>query len=135
MIDGPHFQGGFRLPEGPLYPPQALVGLDPLRAGQTGIMDRNYQCYRHFDLWQEQKLKFVCRIKASTIKTCLETYPVPEGGPVFHDALTRLGAPRANQTQRPVRVMGYRVDSKQFWVATNRFDLPAADIALIYKLR
>jgi hypothetical protein len=60
---------------------------------------------------------------------------VPETGPVFADALMRLGAPRANQTQRPVRVVGYRVDGKKYWVATNRFDLSAPDIALIYKLR
>jgi len=106
-----------------------------LAPGQTGIMDRNYQCYRNFDLWQEQGLLFVCRIKAGTIKTCLEPYIVPETGPVFYDALMRLGSPRANQTQRPVRVVGYWVDSKQFWVATNRLDLPATDIALIYKLR
>lgn len=106
-----------------------------LSPGQTGVMDRNYQCYRNFDLWQEDGLLFVCRIKASTIKTCLETYEVPETGPVFHDALMRLGAPRANQTQRPVRVVGYRVDGKAYWVATNRFDLPATDIAQIYKLR
>ena len=106
-----------------------------LSPGQTGIMDRNYQCYRNFDLWQEQKLQFVCRIKAGTIKTCLETFAVPKDGPVFHDALMRLGSPRANQTQRPLRVVGYRVEDKKYWVATNRFDLPAADIALIYKLR
>jgi hypothetical protein len=106
-----------------------------LSPGQTGIMDRNYQCYRHFDLWQEQKLQFVCRIKAGTIKTCLETFAVPQDGPVFHDALMRLGSLRANQTQQPVRVVGYRVDDKKYWLATNRFDLPAADIALIYKLR
>lgn len=114
--------------EGPLVP-------QLLSPGQTGIMDRNYQCYRHFDLWQEQDLQFVCRIKAGTIKACLETFAVPEAGPVFHDALMRLGSPRANQTQRPVRVVGYRVDGKAYWVATNRFDLPATDIALIYKLR
>jgi len=106
-----------------------------LSPGQTGVMDRNYQCYRNFDLWQDEGRQFVCRIKAGSVKTCLETYAVPEAGPVFHDALMRLGAPRASQTQRPVRVVGYWVDSKQFWVATNRFDLPAADIALIYKLR
>jgi hypothetical protein len=106
-----------------------------LSPGQTGIMDRNYQCYRHFDLWQERGLQFVCRIKASTIKTCLEIYAVPEDGLVFYDALLRLGAPTANQTQRPVRVVGYRVDGKEYWVAISRFDLPAADIALIYKLR
>ena len=109
--------------------------LQLLSPGQTGIMDRNYQCYRHFDLWQEQGLQFVCRIKAGTIKACLETSAVPEAGPVFHDALMRLGSPRANQTQRPVRVVGYRVEGKAYWVATNRFDLPATDIALVYKLR
>jgi hypothetical protein len=106
-----------------------------LSPGQTGVMDRNYPCYRNFDLWQEEGLQSVCRIKAGAVKTCLETYAVPEAGPVFCDALMRLGAPRASQTQRPVRVVGYWLDSKQFWVATNRFDLPAADIALIYKLR
>jgi hypothetical protein len=106
-----------------------------LAAGKTGIMDRNYQCYRNFDLWQEQGLHFVCRIKASTIKTCLEAGAVPEGGPVFYDARVRLGAPTAKQTQRPVRVVGYRVDGKAYWVATSRVDLPPADIALIYKLR
>ena len=106
-----------------------------LSPGQTGIMDRNYQCYRNFDLWQEQGLQFVCRIKAGAVKTCLETYAVPEASPVFCDALMRLGAPRAKQTQRPVRVVAYRVDGKAYWVATSRFDLPAADIALIYKLR
>jgi hypothetical protein len=106
-----------------------------LLPGQTGVMDRNYQCYRNFDLWQEEGLQFVCRIKAGTIKTCLETSAVPEGGPVFYDALVRLGAPRASQTQRPVRVVGYRVEAKEYWVATNRYDLPAADLALIYKLR
>ena len=114
--------------EGPLIP-------QLLAPGQTGIMDRNYQCYHNFDLWQEAGLQFVCRIKAGTIKTCLETYAVPENGPVFHDALMLLGSPRANQTQRPVRVVGYRVDGKAYWLATNRFDLPAADLALIYKLR
>ena len=68
-----------------------------LAPGQTGIMDRNYQCYRNFDLWQEQGLLFVCRIKAGTIKTCLETYALPAAGPVFNDAQMRLGSPRANQ--------------------------------------
>ena len=30
-----------------------------LLPGQTGVMDRNYQCYRNFDLWQEEGLQFV----------------------------------------------------------------------------
>ena len=31
--------------------------------------------------------------------------------------------------------MGYIVDGTKYWVATNRFDLSAEQIALIYKLR
>lgn len=112
--------------------PQVCRLLSP---GQTGVMDRNYQCHRNFDLWQEEGLLFVCRIRAGTIKTCLKTFPVPEGGPVFYDALVLLGTPNASQTQRPVRLVGYRVGDKEYWVATNRYDLSGADVALVYKLR
>jgi len=106
-----------------------------LSPGQTGVMDRNYQCHRNFDLWQEEGLQFVCRIRAGTNKTCVETSAVPDGGPVFYDALVLLGTPKVSQTQRPVRVVGYRVGPKEYWVATSRYDLSGADVALVYKLR
>ncbi len=32
-------------------------------------------------------------------------------------------------------MVGYRVDDKEYWVATDRHDLSAADIAHVYKLR
>ncbi|AMV72828.1 transposase of ISGsu1, IS4 family [Desulfuromonas sp. DDH964] len=32
-------------------------------------------------------------------------------------------------------MVGYRADGKTYWVATDRFDLSAEQIALIYKLR
>ena len=35
----------------------------------------------------------------------------------------------------PVRVVGYRVEGKEYYVATDRFDLSAHDIAFIYKMR
>jgi hypothetical protein len=84
-----------------------------LEPGQTGVMDRYYQCHKNFDEWQEEKKHFVCRIRKSTRKTIIDQ----------------------NQTEKPVRVVGYRVDNKEFYVATDRFDLSAEDIALIYKLR
>ena len=40
-----------------------------------------------------------------------------------------------NQTQKEVRVVGYRVDNVDYWVATDRRDLSAEQIAFIYKLR
>jgi len=40
-----------------------------------------------------------------------------------------------NQTEKPVRLIGYRGEGKEYWVATDRHDLTAEDIASIYKLR
>jgi hypothetical protein len=40
-----------------------------------------------------------------------------------------------NETKKELRLTGYEIGSKKYWVATDRFDLTAAQIALIYKLR
>ena len=106
-----------------------------LEPGQTGVTDRGYQCHQSFDRWQKEGKHFVCRIKANTTKTCLETYPIPEGSIIFYDAKVLLGQAGVNQTVTPLRLVGYKVGSKKYWVATDRFDLTAEQIALIYKLR
>jgi hypothetical protein len=64
-----------------------------LSPGQTGVMDRYYQCHKNFDLWQEAGKHFVCRIKANTRKTCLKVNHVPEGSPVFYDAVVFWAPP------------------------------------------
>ena len=106
-----------------------------LGAGQTGVMDRGYQCHKVFDQLQHDGKHFVCRIKTNTTKTCLEPYPLPEGSMIFYDAKVMLGQAAVNQTVTPLRLVGYKVGSKKYWVATDRFDLTAEQIALIYKLR
>ena len=106
-----------------------------LSPGQTGIMDRYYQCHRDFDLWQTEGKHFVCRIKKTTNKTVIETHPVSSGSLVFYDATVLLGTPHVNQTKKPVRLVGYRVDGKKYWVATDRYDITAEEVACIYKLR
>lgn len=106
-----------------------------LEAGQTGVMDRGYQCHKDFDQLQHDGKHFVCRIKSNTTKTCLESNPVLEGSMVFYDAKVLLGKAEENQTQKPLRLVGYRVGSTDYWIATDRFDLSAEQIAQIYKLR
>ena len=55
---------------------------------------------------------------------------------LFYDSEVLLGTPENNnQTQRSVRVVGYRVDGVDYWIATDRRDLTAGQIAKIYKLR
>ena len=106
-----------------------------LSPGQTGVMDRGYQAYDLFDLWQTDGKYFVCRIKASTKKTCIETREINPDSNIFYDAIVLLGTPGVNQAQKPLRVVGYTVDGTKYWVATSRYDLTAEQIALIYKLR
>ena len=106
-----------------------------LSPGQTGVMDRYYQCHKNFDQWQEDKKHFICRIKVKTTKTLIQNQEVDSGSLVFYDAIVLLGTPGVNQTKKPLRVVGYRVDSVDYWVATDRFDLTADQIAFAYKLR
>jgi len=106
-----------------------------LEKGETGVFDRGYQHHRNFDLLQGEGKHFVSRIKANTIKTCLESYPLSTASIIFFDGKVLLGQQGINQTEEPLRLVGYRVGGKDYWVATDRFDLTAEQIALIYKLR
>jgi hypothetical protein len=106
-----------------------------LSPGQTGVMDRYYQCHKNFDLWQEEGKHFVCRIKANTNKTVIKVNTINPGSFTFYDAIVLLGTPGVNQTKKPIRLVGYCVNSSNYWVATDRLDLSAEQIAMIYKLR
>jgi IS4 transposase len=106
-----------------------------LLSDETGVLDRGYQCHKCFDLWQEENKFFACRIKASTNKVCIEAHEVDPDSIVFYDAIVLLGTPGINQTKKPLRLVGYEVNGVKYWIATNRYDLSAEQIALIYKLR
>ena len=106
-----------------------------LSEGQTGVLDRGYQCHDLFDQWQQENKFYICRIKASTTKTIISQNPVPAGSIVFFDAMVLLGTNGVNQSKTPLRLVGYEVDRIQYWIATNRYDLSAEQIAQAYKLR
>lgn len=106
--------------------------LDP---GETGVLDRYYQCYKNFDAWQDEGKHFVCRIKANALKTVFLENSIDSNSIIFYDAVVHLGTTGVNQTQRLVRVVGYEIDGVKYWVATDRTDLSAEQIAFIYKLR
>jgi hypothetical protein len=106
-----------------------------LEPDETGVLDRGYQSHKNFDLLQQEGKHFVCRIKANTIQTCLESYPVSAYSIVFYDAKVLLGQKGINQTKESLRLVGYQVEGRHYWVATDRFDLSAEQIAHVYKLR
>ena len=106
-----------------------------LAEGQTGVLDRGYQSHRDFDLLQERNKHFVCRIKAKTTRTIIEKYSTETGSYIFYDALVSLGSSAQNKTKTPVRVVGYEIAGSKYYIATDRHDLTAEQIATIYKLR
>jgi hypothetical protein len=106
-----------------------------LSDGQTGVMDRGYQSHKRFDQWQQDGKLFMCRIKASTKKTIIEQNHIASDSIIFFDAMVILGTTQINQTQKTLRLVGYEVDRVKYWIATNRYDLTAEQIAAAYKLR
>lgn len=104
--------------------------------GQTAVADRGYQGHALFDSLQAEGKSFVIRIKAKTTKTVVQQNDVIAGSIVFYDAEVLLGTPENNnQTLKPVRLVGYRVNGVDYWIATDRKDLTAEQIAETYKLR
>jgi len=66
----------------------------------------------------------------------VQQYDIDPGSIVFYDAEVILGTKQNNnQTQAPVRLVGYQVNNVNYWVATDRRDLTAEQIADVYKLR
>ena len=109
--------------------------IEILSRGQTGVMDRGYQCHKNFDLWQDQNKYFLCRIQDKTARTIIREDKVAPKSMFFFDGLVLLGIRGKNMSEKPVRLVGYKIAGKTYWIATNRFDLSADQIATIYKLR
>ena len=103
--------------------------------GQTCVLDRYYQKHQDFDTWDSNEIHYVCRIKESTQVEVVYQYEIPKDSIVYFDALVQLGSQEDNQTDKAVRLIKYSIEETNYFVATNRFDLEAEEIALIYKLR
>jgi len=104
--------------------------------GKTGICDRGYQDHALFDSLRNEGKSFVIRIRENTTRTIVQAYDVPAGTFILFDAEVLLGTDQnGNQTRHPVRLVGYRVNQVEYWVATDRRDITAEQVAEIYKLR
>lgn len=107
-----------------------------LNPGQTGVCDRGYQDHALFDSLQAEGKSFIIRIKSGTIKTVVRQNDVPPNSIVFYDAEVLLGTDQNKTlTQTPVRLVAYRVGGVDYWIATDRRDLIAEQVAEAYKLR
>jgi hypothetical protein len=113
---------------------ERLVVEKILAPGETGVMDRGYQSHKLFDAWQADEKHYICRIRFSTGKTIVRTNDVQADSTAFYDAVVLLGTSGINQTERELRLVGYRVANVNYWIATDRHDLTAEQIVFAYKL-
>ena len=103
--------------------------------GETAVTDRGYQSHALFDAWQVAGKHFVCRIKEGTNKTVIRENAVNPGSIVFYDKVVLLGTKGTNQSEKELLLLAYRVEGRDFWIATSRHDLTAEEVAQVYKLR
>lgn len=106
-----------------------------LQPNETAVLDRGYQCNADFDQWQDDGKLFICRIQQRARKKIIRHNPLPASDVVFYDAMVILGKKGITEAQHEHRVVGYRADGKEYWVATNRYDLTGEEVAQAYKLR
>ena len=105
-----------------------------LEQGETGVLYRGYQDHQRFDCWIDEGIHFVVRLKKNTQWQVIENLPIEQNNAIFFYAKVLLGQPN-NKMKHPLFVVGFKSRGKTFWVATDRDDLSAQQIAFIYSLR
>ncbi len=105
-----------------------------LEEGETGVLDRGYQDHQRFDGWIEEGKHFVVRLKKNTKREVLEHLPFQKGTSIFFFAKVLLGDTLHKMTY-PVYLIGFKSRGKTYWIATDRQDLTAEQIAFIFSLR
>jgi hypothetical protein len=105
-----------------------------LNPGETGVIDRGYHSHQHFDEWIRENKHFVARLKSNTQYEIIESLFFEKNTSIFFFAKVLLGSANAKMTH-PVYLVGFKSRGKIYWVATDREDLTAEQIAFVFSLR
>jgi len=105
------------------------------------LFDKAYNNYALFDEWNQKSIYFVTRLKNNAKETFIEEYDLTEATPdnILRDAKIALNYSdeQGNKKQVELRLVSYYHEEKNkaYYFLTNLFDLPAEQIALLYKKR
>jgi len=109
-----------------------------LPKGSLVVMDRGYNDYRMFERWTKEGIGFVTRLKRNADVYRKEELPGERGDKIRGDHAVEFNCLQAGRTFRArFRMVTVWLEDKgeEIQLLTNRFDLPAATIAEIYKER
>jgi hypothetical protein len=114
-----------------------------LRLPQGSIItfDKGYVDYRQYDMWTQQGVYWVTRLRQGAQHEILEKRPVSveeKKNGVLNDEKVILGHQEHNQiTRTPARMITYRdpLNNRVFQFITNNYEFDASTVALIYKHR
>ena len=112
----------------------------PIEPGATYVFDKGYY---HFAFWAKLDslgCRFVTRLKKNSPTTVLAERMVAARSNILFDRTVRLSqrlmSQRGNPLDRPMRMIGVRIDSgRAITLVSNDLDSTAEDIAALYKMR
>ncbi|AHC14501.1 IS4 family transposase [Salinispira pacifica] len=126
-----------QLSTGKLHETNTLLDF-PRKKGDIMVFDRGYNNYKSFHKLQLDDVTFVTRLKKNArVRTTLVYHKNPDG-PVLEDAWMKFTQDSAEANYPDlIRVVTYKdpEHGKVYRFLTNNFDLPAHEIADIYKER
>ena len=105
------------------------------------LFDKAYNNYALFDQWNSNDTYFVTRLKNNAKEVLLEEFDLSEATPneILRDVKIALSYKdrEAAQKQVELRLVSFyhQQKNKVYYFLTNLFDLPAAQIAMLYKKR
>lgn len=112
-----------------------------MNKGEVALFDKAYNNYALFDTWNKDEIFFVTRLKNNAKETLLEEFDLQDATPdnILRDAkiVLKYKADDGLEKQVELRLVSFYHEEKNkvYYFLSNLFDLPAEQIALLYKKR
>lgn len=112
-----------------------------MNKGEVALFDKAYNNYALLDKWSADEILFVTRLKNNAKETLLEEFELQQATPnnILRDAKIALKYKDDNVHEKQVelRLVSFYHEEKNkvYYFLSNLFDLPAEQIAMLYKKR
>jgi hypothetical protein len=112
-----------------------------MNKGEVALFDKAYNNYALFDKWNTDEIFFVTRLKNNAKETLLEEFDLLEATPnnILRDAKIALKYKddKGLEKQVELRLVSFyhQEKNKVYYFLSNLFELPAEQIAMLYKKR